>query len=49
MQSLANQFSQLSFVVQNVPCRHLVIPDALAKLPLVHDRLTEDLATLAAV
>jgi len=45
---LADQLSQISFVVQNVPCRHLVIPDALAALPLVNEYLMEDVALLQA-
>jgi len=45
---LAKQLSQLSFVVQNVSCRHLIIPDTLATLPSVSDRVIEDLATLQA-
>ena len=45
---LADQLSQLSFVVQKVPCRHLIIPDALATLPSVNDCLIEDAEALQA-
>ena len=43
---VAKQFSSLSQLVEKVPCRHLILPDALSKLPSVSDRLAADLALL---
>jgi hypothetical protein len=45
----AQHFTDLSDVVATVPCRHLIVPDALAKLPLVRERLCADLASPATV
>jgi hypothetical protein len=46
-ETAAQHFANLSDVVARVPCRHLIVPDALAKLPLVCERLRADLASPA--
>jgi hypothetical protein len=43
-ETTAQHFASLSDVVARVPCRHLIVPAALAKLPLVCERLRADLA-----
>jgi hypothetical protein len=45
----AQHFTNLSDVVATVPCRHLIVPDALAKLSLVGERLSADFASSATV
>jgi hypothetical protein len=44
--SIAKHLDNVSLAARVVPCRNLVIPDSLASLPMVHDRLGEDFRKL---
>jgi hypothetical protein len=46
LENAARQLSNLSSVVRIVPCRHLLVPDALEKLTASAHAINDDLATL---